>query len=117
MKVPPLCRLTRRLALAGATLGVLAFLGMLAIIVCLCRRRSGDSDTESSVYITHSETVRNPALRHVGRVRSLTLLHQNSWGLSQGVWNESVECAGFGHHACLSMSRLSWCLILPSWSG
>ena len=114
MKLPPLCRLTTRLALAGATLGVLALLGMLAVIACLCRRGRGDSDTESSVYITHSETVRNPALRNIGRVRSLTLLHRTSWVLSQGGWNESVECAGFGHHACLGMSCLSWCLILSS---
>ena len=82
---------------------MLALLGMLAIIVCFCRSRRGDSETESSVYITHSETMRNPALRHLGRVRSLMLLHQEFWVLSQGVWNESVECARFSHHACLSI--------------
>ena len=107
MKVPPLCRLTRGLAHAGATLGVLALLGMLAIIVCLCRSRRGDCETESSVNITHSETVRNPILRNLGRVRSLMLLHEDFWMLSQGAWNESVECTGFTHHACLSISYIA----------
>ena len=116
MKVPPLCRLTRGLAHAGATLGVLALLGMLAIIVCLCRRRRGDSETESSVYITHSDTVRNPALRNLGRVRSLMLLHQDFWVLSQGVWNETGVRAL--QSPCLSQHFVyRWCLILSSWYG
>lgn len=61
------------LTCAGATLGFLALLGVIALIVRLTRKRRRSPAPPSPVYISHSETVRNPALRHLGRVSPLLL--------------------------------------------
>ena len=57
------------MACAGATLGFLALLGVIALIVRCARRKRRFAPPPSPVYISHSETLRNPALRHLGRVR------------------------------------------------
>ena len=56
----------------GATLGFLVLLGIVALIVRCSRRKRRFAPPPSPVYISHSETVRNPALRHLGRVHPLT---------------------------------------------
>ena len=53
---------------AGATLGFLVLVGAITAICCLMRRRRRYSEPPSPVYISPSETIRNPALRYLGKV-------------------------------------------------
>ena len=51
-------------------MGFLALVALVTATCCLARRRRRYSEPPSPVFISHSETVRNPALRYLGKVSS-----------------------------------------------